>query len=172
VITTALTVALMLSSGGVDRLAKVSLQGLTFKGPVEWTRSQPDENSIQWDEPESGAVMAVSVFPVDPQRPAKACVNQMVDALGKEGFSAVTLGAQPASKKVITDQMGQPATVALEDGGTQEVMKPTGEKATTTTAVGCNGKVKWLVTWTAKTSEGARFGPILKRVLDSISYGK
>ncbi|MFT3708972.1 MAG: hypothetical protein QM817_15090 [Archangium sp.] len=163
-----LALALTLVTGGVDKLTTVSLGGLKFKGPAEWQKTEPDENSIQWDEPDSGAVMAVSVFPVDPARPAKACVGQMVDALGKDGFAATTIGTQPASKKSVTDQLADPNAQPLPDGGEPE---KTGDKVTTTTIVGCNGKVKWLLTWTAKTSEGARFGPILKRVMESISYG-
>lgn len=170
----ALTIALTLTTGAVDRLGKVTLGGLVFKGPVDWQKSEPDENSIQWDEPESGAVMAVSVFPVDPQRPAKACVNQMVEALGKEGYVATTLGGQAASKKAVTDQLADPNAQPIPnpDGGERLPPPRTGDKVTTTTIVGCNGKTKWLLTWTAKTSEGARFGPILKRVMESISYGK
>lgn len=170
----ALALTLTLVSGGVDRLSKVSLGGITFKGPVDWQKSAPDENSMQWDEPESGAVMAVSVFPVDPMRPAKACVSQMVDALGKEGFASTTLGGQPASKKAVTDQLTDPNAqpIANPDGGEPLPPEKTGDKVTTTTVVGCNGKVKWLLTWTAKTSEGARFGAILKRVMESVAYGK
>lgn len=168
----ALLVSLLLVSGGVDRLAKVSLNGLSLKGPVEWQKSNPDDNSLQWDEPESGASMSVTVLPVDPQRPAKACLNQMLEAVGKDGYANTTLGGSPAAKKAVTDQMGEPGTERLDDGGVAEVMKATGDKATTTTVIGCNGKVKWVMTWSAKTSEGTRFGPILKRVLESISYGK
>jgi hypothetical protein len=158
---TALALTASLALGGVDSLAKVSLQRLSFKAPTQWQKSQPDENSLQWDDPDSGASLAVSVYPVDPQRPAKACVNQLVEAVGAEGFAATTLGAQPASKKSTSDYVGQ-----------GEEAKTDANKVTTTTVLGCNGKTKWVLTWTAKTSEGARFGPMLKRVLDSISYGK
>ncbi len=154
----ALTLLASLSLGGVDSLNKVALNGLSFKGPTSWQKAQPDENSLEWLEPESGASLAVSVFPVDPVRPAKACVKQLVEALGTEGFTATTLGAQPASKKITNDYVGEE--------------KIDVNKVTTTTVTGCNGKTKWVLTWTAKTSAGARFGPILKRVLDSISYGK
>lgn len=158
---TALALTLALSFGGVDSIGKVSLNGLSFKAPTEWTKAQPDDNSLQWDEPTSGASMAVSVFTVDPQRPARACLAQMVDALGKEGFSATNIGAQPASKKVMTDFVGE-----------AEEEKTDANKVTTTTILGCNGKIRWVLTWVAKTSDGARFGPMLKRVTDSISYGK
>ncbi|MFZ5442683.1 MAG: hypothetical protein ACOZQL_21920 [Myxococcota bacterium] len=157
----ALSLVVAVSLGGVDSLAKTTLQGLSFKAPTKWQKTQPDENSLQWDEPESGASLAVSVYGVDPQRPAAACVKQLVEAVGAEGFSPVTLGASPASKKISSDYVGE-----------GEAAKTDANKVTTTTVLGCNGKKKWVLTWTAKTSEGARFGPILKRVLDSISYGK
>lgn len=156
-----LALVVALSLGGVDSLSKITLEGLSFKAPSSWNKSQAEANSISWDEPESGASMAVSVFPVDPPRPARACVQQLVDALGKDGFNATTLGAQPASKKVMTDYVGEG-----EEAKTEE------NKVTTTTVLGCNGRKKWVLTWTAKTAQGARFGPMLKRVLDSISYGK
>lgn len=154
----ALTLIASLSLGGVDTLSKQSLQGLNFKGPTAWQKSTPDENSIQWNEPASGAEFAVSVFPVDPVRPAKLCVKQLVEALGSEGFTALTLGAQPASKKVVVDFVGEDKNEA--------------NKVSTTTIVGCNGQKKWVLTWTGKVSMSARFGPMLKRVMDSITYGK
>lgn len=158
---TALALTVALALGGVDTLGKVTLGGLVFKGPTQWEKEKPDESSITWKEPDSGAEFAISVFPVDPQRPAKACLKQIVEALGTEDFSALTLGTQPASKKVTSDYLGE-----------GEEAKIDANRVTTTTVVGCNGKTKWVLTWTAKTSEGARFGPILKRILDSITYGK
>ncbi len=154
----ALTLVVSLTLGGTDSLSKQSLQGLNFKGPSDWQKVAPDANSIQWNEPASGAEFAVSVFPVDPVRPASLCVKQLVEALGSEGFTALNLGAQPASKKVVVDYVGEEKNDA--------------NKVSTTTVVGCNGQKKWVLTWTAKVSMSARFGPVLKRVLDSITYGK
>ncbi len=158
---TALALALTLSLGAVDSLATASLVGLSFKAPTQWNKTQPDANSLTWQEPQSGAELAISVYKVDPQRPATACVGQLVDAVGREGFAPVTLGNQPGSKKVTTDFVGEGDAAKTENN-----------KVTTTMVLGCNGKTKWVLTWTSKTSEGTRFGPILKRVLDSISYGK
>jgi hypothetical protein len=153
---TALALTLALALGGADSLAKQTLGGLTFKAPTQWEKTQPGERVRLCVRPED-----VTVFPVDPQRPAKTCVNQMVEALGTEGFTSLTLGAQPASKKVTTDFVGE-----------GEEAKTDANKVTTTSIVGCNGKTKWVMTWTSKTAQGARFGPILKRVMDSIGYGK
>ena len=158
---TALALTLALSLGGVDTLGPVTLGGLAFKGPTQWTKTQGEANSITWSEPTSGAGLEVSVYPVDPQRPAQACLKQMLDAVGRDGFTAVTIGTQPASKQITTDYVGN-----------TDAEKTDANRVTTTTLLGCNGKTKFVLTWTAKTSAGARFGPILKRVLDSISYGK
>ncbi len=158
---TALALTLALALGGADSLGKQSLLGLTFKAPSQWGKTQPDPNSLTWAEPSSGAELAVTAYPVDPQRPAPACLKQMVDALGTQGFSPLTLGAQPASRKITTDYVGEGEEAKIDVN-----------KVTTTTVIGCNGKTKWVMTWTSKTSAGSRFGPILKRVLDSIGYGK
>lgn len=157
----ALALSLTLVLSGTDSLAKQTLQGLSFKAPTQWTKTPADDNTLQWSDPDSGAEFAVSVYAVDPQRPASACLKQVVEALGTEGFTPLTLASQPASKKIATDFVGEGEEAKLD-----------ANKVTTTTVVGCNGKVRWVMTWTAKTTQGARFGPILKRVLDSISYGK
>lgn len=158
---TALALTLALALGGADSLAHITLGGLKFKAPTAWGRTQPDATSFTWAESTSGAELAVTVYPVDPQRPAGTCLKQMVEALGTEGFTNTTLGAQPASKKVATDYVGEGEDAKID-----------ANKVTTTTVIGCNGKTKWVLTWTAKTSAGARFGPLLTRVLESIGYGK
>jgi hypothetical protein len=157
----ALVVALALVAGGTDSLSKVSIGTLSFKAPTAWTASSEDENTRSWAADGDVAQFSVSAFAVDPVRPAKICVDEMLDKLGREGFTPVKLGGQPAQKKVTTDYLGD------ADAGRSEE-----NKVTTTTVIGCNGKVRWVLTWTSRTSMGARFGPMLKRVLDSISYGK
>ena len=92
---------------GTDSLAKQTLQGLSFKAPTQWTKTPADDNTLQWSEPESGAELAISVYKVDPVRPAMACLKQVVEALGTEGFTGFTLGSQPASKKIATDYLGE-----------------------------------------------------------------
>lgn len=181
--TTAVLIALVLSGGG-DSLSKVTLGGLSFKAPTEWPSSSEDESSRDWTSPDEKGKLAVSVFPVDPVRPPKACVTQLVDAvganLGKEGFTELTVGNNPASRKITTDFVcegaeARPAAAEGADGGKPAAppcKQKDENKVTTTTVVGCNGKTKWLVTYSAKTADSARFGPILKRVLDSITYGK
>lgn len=150
---------------------------LTLKAPPKWEQAsagddeplptKPGEGSRSWASPDGLAKMEISVFNVDPVRPARACVQQMVEALSQadgvevSAYTATTVGAQPASKRVNSDYLGDKDTEKTE-----------ANKVTTTTVVGCNGRSKWLLTFSAKTSEGARFGPMLKRVLDSLQYVK
>jgi hypothetical protein len=157
-ISMALALGLVLGS---DSLAPVSLQGLSFKAPSSWVKEAPDENSMEWSAPDEAAKLAISVYVNDKLQPASGCVKKMLDAVGKEGFEPLSIGAQPASKKITTDFVGE-ANDAKTDAN----------KVTTTTVLGCNGKIRWLITWSAKTAEGARLGPIYKRIIESVSYGK
>jgi len=158
----ALVLTLALVAGGTDSLAKVSIDKLSFKAPTQWTASSDDASTKSWASPDGAADFSVSAFPVDPVRPADACVNEMLEKLGKEGFEKTKLGGQSAQKKVTTDYVGEG-----EDAGRSDE-----NKVTTTTVIGCNGKVRWVMTWSARANQATRFGPMLKRVLDSITYGK
>jgi hypothetical protein len=155
----ALTCALAL--GGLDSLAQVSLHGLTFKAPTEWKREQPDQNSLEWTAPGDVARLAVSAYPTEKYLPPAGCLQKMLESVGKDGFELLTLSTHPAAKKVTTDYLGEGESAKVEVN-----------RVTTTTVLGCNGKVKWLLTFSARTAMGARLGPIYRRIVDSVSYGR
>ncbi len=157
-------VTLALAGGSVDSLSRVSLLGLSFKAPTTWAKEIPEENSLAWAAPGDAAKLEVSVFPLEQPLPPDSCLKRMIEAVGKGSkvpFELVSLDGQPAARKLATDYVGQ------GDGARVEA-----NKVVTTTLMGCNGKLKWLMTLTTKTSEGVRFGPISKRILDSVAYGK
>lgn len=157
------TLVLLTLLGGVDSLTKVTINGLSLKAPVEWQKTESDSGK-QWVAPGEAATLAVDVFPVDPSRPAKACVKQLVEAVAKDGFDKfedLTIGVQPAAKRVMTDYVGEGDEAKKDEN-----------KATSTMLLGCNGKTKWVLTYTSKNKDAVRFGPILKRIIESISYGK
>jgi hypothetical protein len=158
---TALALALVLGAGPADTLSPVALQGLTFKAPTGWTREAPDDNTLEWTAPGEVGKVAVSAFPFEKPIPPAACMKKMLEAVGKDGFETFSLDAAPAAKKVTSDYVGQ-----------GEGAKSDANRVTTTTVLGCNGKVKWLITLTIKTSEAVRLGPISKRIIDSVAYGK
>ena len=70
------------------------------------------------------------------------------------------MGGQPAYKKVITDWIGD----------SEEAKKDEKNKATTVSYVGCNGKTKWVMSMSSRVSKAARFGVVLKRIVESITY--
>jgi len=154
-----LALLLMLLSSGVDTLVRTNIDRLSFRAPKDWTVEEEDSGK-SWKSPDEDAEFAVSVFPVDPMRPAKSCVKQMIEAVGGQGFERITMGGKPAARNVSTDQLG--ADAGVDDAS----------KVTTTTILGCDGKTKWVLTYSAQTSQAPRYGPILKRILDSIKYEK
>ena len=156
-----ITLALVASLiAGADTLSSTTVGSVKLKAPTQWVAADADGEKT-WATVDEAAKMAISVFAVDPVRPARSCVQQMVDALGTEGFTTLTYGAQPAARKITTDYLGDKDTEKTE-----------ANKVTTTTIVGCNGRTKWLLTFSAKTSAAPRFGPVLKRIVDSIQYSK
>ena len=157
----ALGVLSVLVLAGGDVLSPVGLQGLSFKAPVGWQREQVDPNSLEWTDAGQQAKLAVSVYQLERPLPAEGCVKKMVEALGTQGFEMLSLGGRPAAKKITSDFLGEGEAAKTEDN-----------RITTTSVVGCSGRVKWLLTFTAKTSRAPRFGPVLKRILESVSYRK
>lgn len=156
-----LTVVLALTLGQGEALTKFTFTGISLKAPRAWPVSAEDETGKEWASNDERAQMAFNAYPVEPIRPAKACVKQLVEAISGEGFSNVTVGGQPAAKKISTDFIAE-----KEEDKTEE------NKVTTTTLVGCNGKTKWLLTFANRTADGAKSGALLKRVIDSITYTK
>ncbi|MDX2014761.1 MAG: hypothetical protein SFW67_31475 [Myxococcaceae bacterium] len=144
-----------------ESLVRQSFGGVSFKAPKSWALSSEDESSKEWGSADDRARLAFSAFPVEPARPAKACVKQLVDALQTEGFVDTSIGGSPAAKKITTDFIGE-----------KEEDKTEANKVTTTTVVGCNGKTKWLLTFSNRTADGAKYGALFRRIVDSISYGK
>jgi hypothetical protein len=154
-----LLVALALTGGEV--LAPTTLLGLSFRAPASWEKSSPDEHSVEWTAAHDMAKLAVSAFPLEKLQTSAGCMKKLLDAVGKGGFETMTLGTQPAAKKITSDFVGEGERAKVE-----------ANRVTTTTIIGCNGKMKWVMTWSARTSEAARFGPMLRRIIESISYGK
>jgi hypothetical protein len=138
-----------------DTLKTVNVDSLSFKAPTKWNATTSEGNG-EWAAGED-AHLAVSVFQVDPPTIPSVCLTQLLEKVGKEGYEMVKVGKEPAAKKLTTDTVGE---------GDKAI------KVSSTTIIGCNGKTKWLLTWTARVDMGTRFGPLFKRIVDSIAYGK
>ncbi len=156
---------LALCLGASDTLAKTAIGDLSIKLPQskDWRWQDSDDANGKGKSVSSmdgEAQIEVSVYAVDPRRDAKVCVDQLLKALKPDGYDAVTVGGFPAYKKVSQDFVGE-----------GDDAKKDANRVTTVSYVGCSGQTKWLMSMTSKTSKAARFGVVLKRVIDSIAYG-
>jgi hypothetical protein len=161
----AMLVALSLSAPA-DTLAKAAVGELSIKLPKDskdWKSQEgPDANGITRSvaSADGHAQIELSVYPVDPRREAQVCIDQLLKALGPEGYEATTVGGQPAYKKLSHDFVGE-----------GDEAKKDANKVNTVSYVGCNGQTKWILSMTSKASKAPRFGVLLKKVIDSIAYG-
>ena len=151
----------LLALGASDTLGEASVGAMKFKAPTSWRFEQTDAETKSWTSSDEKGAVSFYSGQLEKVRPAKACVDAMVAAVGVDGFEFAPIGAQPAAKKITQDFIGD-----------KEEDKTEANRVVTTTWVGCDGKTKWLLTFSARKSEGARFGAILRRMLDSIAYGK
>ncbi len=149
--------ALLLSAA--DSLTATKVGGLTLKAPAGWVVTEASDGR-HWESPGMQAQMELTVFRVDPHRPAQECLDQLLEKLGKGGWDTAKIGGQPAVRKVINDFVGPP-----DAGKTDE------NRVSTVTYVGCNGKTKWVLSMSSKSAKSVRFGAVLKAIVGSISYG-
>lgn len=144
---------------GADPLASTKVGALSLKAPSDWTRTDEGEGA-SWALKDGTAKLELSVYPVNPRRDAQACVDQLLEAVGKDGFEAIKVGGAPAGRKVTTDFVGE-----------GEEAKVDKNKVNTVTVIGCDGNTKFVLTLSSPAPKASRFGPLLKRVLDSVKYG-
>lgn len=142
---------------GVDTLAVAHRGAMTLSAPTRWAATEGDDGTVTWSAPDGAGAVSFYVGTMDSSPTPAACVDRLVEALGAEGFTRTTVAGKPGAKKVMTDFVGGEGAK---------------EKVVTTTVVGCNGKTKWLLTFTVAQKASGRLGPVLKRMLDSISYAR
>jgi hypothetical protein len=159
------TLVLLLALHASDTLGTVKVGDIALKLPQskDWKVVDADDANGKGKAASSNdgdAQIDVNVYVVDPRRDAKVCLDQLLKALGPDGYDAVTVGGFPAYKKVTTDFVGQ-----------GDDAKKEANKVNTVSYVGCSGQTKWILSMTSKASKAARFGVMLKRIVDSIAYG-
>ncbi|MBK7858792.1 MAG: hypothetical protein IPJ65_09260 [Archangiaceae bacterium] len=164
---TAWVLWLSLAAAPADTMVKTQVGDLSIKLPQskDWKSEETAEANGKTravSTKDGEAQIDVSVFAVDPRRDAKLCVEQLLKALGPDGYEELKVGGQPAYKKLTSDYVGEG----------EEAKKSEANKVNTVSYVGCNGQTKWVMSMTSKAAKAARFGAVLKRVVDSISYGE
>jgi hypothetical protein len=138
-----------------DDLKAASVEKLKLKVPGGWKHTV-EETTHTYVAPNEEASFALSVFPVDPKRKGEECLDQLLKALGGDGWERIKVGGAPAAFKVSNDS-GE-----LESG----------EAVASHSYVGCDGSTKWTLTATHILKKKTRFEPLSKKVVDSIRYSK
>jgi hypothetical protein len=87
----------------------------------------------------------------------KVCLDKILTAMGgAEGWEKVSLGLNPAARKVTVDN-------ANEDGS---------EKVLSISYVGCNGKTTWSLIFSMNEKKKDRFDALAAKIAQSVSYAK
>ncbi len=169
-----LLLMLSLSLGAADVLAKTQLQGLSVSAPAMWKVTE-DEGSRSWEEQAGDEAMRakleLTVWTVDP-RSAELCVQQVQQKLEADATPRLVDGGTGAPT-VHFDKVkvaGQPAIRSVVFDYVQGAAKSEKNKVSTVTYVGCDGTTRWLMTMTAPAAKSPRYGALLKKILETVTY--
>jgi hypothetical protein len=142
------------TGGSADALVKHQSKALTLKVPAAWERSV-QEGTEKFKAPSGEAFFLLDVGAVQTAgMQPKVCLEKILAAMGNEGWERVSLGLNPAAKKVNLDN-------ATEDGT---------DKVKTVTFVGCNGKTTWSLIFSMNEKKKERFEPLATKIAQSVSY--
>lgn len=145
------------SKGGTaDALVKHQVKMLTISVPAAWERTVV-EGTEKFKAPSGDAFFTLDVGAVQTKgMKAKVCLDKILAAMGSEGWEKVSLGLNPAARKVNVDN-------ATEDGS---------QKVKSISYVGCDGKTTWSIIFSMNEAKKDRFEPLATKIAQSISYPK
>ncbi len=159
-----LLMAVTLAAGGstpkggtADALVKHQAKTLTISVPAAWER-KADGDTQKFVAPSGEAFFTLDVGAVQTagMKP-KVCLDKILTAMGGgEGWEKVSLGLNPAARKVTVDN-------ANEEGS---------EKVLSVSYVGCNGKTTWSLIFSMNEKKKDRFEPLAGKIAQSVSYAK
>lgn len=143
--------------GSADALVKHQAKALKLSVPAAWERTV-EEGTEKFKAPSGEAFFTLDVGAVQSEgMKPKVCLEKILTAMGGgEGWEKVSLGLNPAARKVNLDD-------ASEDGS---------EKVKSVTYVGCNGKTTWSLIFSMNEKKKDRFEPLAAKIAQSVSYAK
>lgn len=159
-----LLMAVALAAGGgeakggtADALVKHQAKTLTISVPAAWEK-KVDGGTEKFVAPSGEAYFTLDVGAVQTvgMKP-KVCLDKILTAMGgSEGWEKVSLGLNPAARKVNVDNVNEEGSL----------------KAMSITYVGCNGKTTWSLIFTLNEEKKDRFEPLAGKIAQSVSYTK
>lgn len=125
--------------------------GLKLKLPSDWQETVR-QDTHRFEPPSGDAGLELSVYPVTP-RPADTCVNQLLQALREPGWERVRIGNAPAARKRSKDASPEKK-----------------EAYDTLTFLGCNGRLKWVMTLSSRMDGVRGTQPLAERIVRTVRY--
>lgn len=143
--------ALILSGNPLTDLVPVQIKNVKVRVPGVWKHSE-DQGTQVYTSPAKDAQLLIDVgataSPMDPT----VCRDKIVHSMG-EGWSLISLGTQPAARKV--------EEVVSEDKQTV---------VDTLTFIGCNGRATWSMQFRIDAHKKDKFLPLVEQVSQSVQY--
>jgi hypothetical protein len=143
--------------GTADALVKHQAKTLTISVPAAWER-KVEGGTEKFVAPSGEAFFTLDVGAVQTagMKP-KVCLEKILTAMGGgEGWEKVSLGLNPAAKKVDVDNVNEEGSL----------------KVMSITYVGCNGKTTWSLIFSINEEKKDRFEPLAAKIAQSVSYAK
>ncbi|MCP3164352.1 hypothetical protein [Myxococcus qinghaiensis] len=146
---TILTVV-MAAGGSADALAQFQVKNVGVQVPAAWSRST-EEGTMKFTAPSGDAYFLVDVGSVQTAgMKAKVCVDKIVAGIGGANWERLTVGGQPAAKRLDSDNS--------TNGGVVD----------TVTYVGCDGRTTWSVVFHMEQRKKDRFAALADKVGTSV----
>jgi hypothetical protein len=148
----ALAALLFTSASPVTDLVPAQVKSLKLRVPGVWKHSTEDGTET-YTSPAKDAQVLVDVGATATPMDGGTCLNKILTAMGQEGWSRISLGGQPAAKKVAHDQS--------EDKQTE---------VETVMVVGCNGKTTFSLQFRIDSHKTDKYLPLVDAVSQSVTY--
>lgn len=146
---TILTVV-MAAGGSADSLAQFQVKNVGVQVPAAWNRSVED-GTTKFTAPSGDAYFLVDVGSVQTAgMKAQVCVDKIVAGIGGANWERLTVGGQPAAKRLDSDNS--------TNGGVVD----------TVTYVGCDGRTTWSVVFHLEQRKKERFAALADKVGTSV----
>lgn len=149
-----LTLAALLLASPVTDLVPTQIKTLKLRVPAVWKHTD-DQGTQVYTSPAKDAQLLVDIGTTQSQLDAVACRDKIVHAMGDQGWTLVSVGAQPAARKVDEDTSQDKQTVV-----------------DTVTYVGCNGRTSWSLQFRIDAHKKDKFSPLVDQVVQSVQYAR
>jgi hypothetical protein len=146
--------ALLLSSNPLTDLAPTQIKTVKLRVPAVWKHTV-DKGTQVYTSPAKDAQILIDVGTTASPMDGSTCRNKIVHAMGEEGWMLLSIGTQPAAKKV--------EQVTSEDQQTV---------VDTLTYVGCNGRTTWSMQFRIDAHKKDKFQALVDQVAQSLQYVK